>query len=318
MGKMISIMTPCFNEEQNVRACYEAVRAVFAKELPGYEYEHLFIDNASTDRTVPILRELCAADPKVRVIVNSRNFGPHRSPYYALLQMSGDAVIPIMCDLQTPVDFIPVFVRKWEEGYKLVLAVRRSAKESFFLKMIRDSFYRVLSAISDTQQIRHFTGFGLFDRRIIDIMRSTGESMPYFRGLIAEIGFDRWIVEYDAPPRLHGKSKQRYADLFEYAIIGLTYSSRVPLRLVTLTGFVISVLSFLFGIAYLAMKLIFWDSFVIGQAPILIGVFFLGSIQILFLGFVAEYVGMTFERVQHRPLVIERERINFVNRRDVP
>lgn len=311
MRKTISIMTPCFNEESNVLACYEAVKATFEKDLANYDYEHLFIDNSSKDRTVDILRSICKSDKRVRVIVNSRNYGPHRSPYYGLLQTTGDAVIPIMCDLQMPADQIPVFVKKWEEGYPIVIGVRKTMREGFVMRFLRNSYYKFLSAISDAEQIRHFIGFGLYDKKVMDIIRGMDDSMPYFRGLIGEIGFDRYVIEYDQPPRRSGKSKQRWADLFEYAVVGLTYNSRVPLRLVTITGVLIGLVSFIIGMLYLLLKLIFWDTFELGLAPILIGVFFLGSIQILFLGFVAEYVGMTFERVRHRPIVIEKERINF-------
>jgi polyisoprenyl-phosphate glycosyltransferase len=309
--KKISIMTPVFNEELNVQRCRDAVRVLFATELKDYDYEHLFIDNCSTDKTVDLLREICATDKHVRVIVNSRNYGPHRSPYYGLLQMSGDAVVPIMCDLQTPVELIPQFVAKWSEGIPIVVGVRRQMKEGPILEFLRNSYYNILSAVSEAEQIRHFVGFGLFDRKVIDIIRDMDDSMPYFRGLIGEIGFDRYEFPYDQPPRKHGKSKQRWSDLFEYAVVGLTYSSRIPLRLVTMTGAVIGLASFACGMAYLVLKLLFWSTFELGLAPILIGVFFLGSIQIIFLGFVAEYVGMTFERVRKRPIVIEKERINF-------
>ncbi len=309
--KTITIMTPCFNEEDNVLFCFEAVKKMFDESLPGYDYVHLFIDNASTDRTVPLLEDLCAKHDNVRVIVNSRNYGPHKSPYYGLLQMEGDAVIPVMADLQTPVELIPQFVEKWEEGFPLVLGVRKQHQESWLLGVMREGYYRLLTAIADSGQIRHFIGFGLFDRRVIDIIRGLDDSLPYFRGMISEIGFDRHLIEYDQPPRKHGRSKQRWADLFEYAIVGLTYSSRVPLRLVTMSGALISAISVFIALIYLVLKLAYWDTFNMGQAPILIAVLFLGSIQIVFLGFVAEYVGMTYERVRHRPLVIEKRRVGF-------
>jgi glycosyltransferase involved in cell wall biosynthesis len=309
--RKISIMTPCFNESDNVQFCYEAVRQVFAEQLPHYDYEHLFIDNCSSDSTVDILRGICASDPHVRVIVNARNYGPHRSPYYGLLQTEGDAAIPIMCDLQTPVSFIPVFVGHWEQGFRLVLAVRKETKETWLLRLLRETYYRLIELTSDLEQVRHFIGFGLFDRRVLEAIRQMNDSLPYFRGMVTEVGFERCLVEYDAPARKRGRSKQKWADLFEYAIVGLTYSSRVPLRLVTLTGCAIAGLSFLIGLVYLILKLFFWNYFPLGVIPILIGIFFFGSVQIMFLGFVAEYVGMTFERVRHRPLVIEKERINF-------
>lgn len=309
--KTITIMTPCFNEEANIRLCFEAVKELFDGQLANYDYIHLFMDNASTDRTVEVLEQICAEQNNVRVIINSRNYGPHRSPYYGLLQMEGDAVIPVMADLQTPVELIPDFVQKWEEGFPLVLGVRRHAKENLLMRTVREAYYRTMSAVSDAEQIRHFIGFGLFDRKVIDIVRRMDDNLPYFRGIIGEIGFDKHLIEYDQPARRNGKSKQRWSDLFEYAVVGLTYSSRVPLRIVTLTGAFISAASLFVGFLYLTLKLFFWESFDLGQAPLLIGVFFLGSIQILFLGFVAEYVGMTYERVRNRPLVIEKRRINF-------
>ncbi|MEI9902224.1 MAG: glycosyltransferase family 2 protein [Hyphomicrobium sp.] len=309
--RKITIMTPCFNEEGNVSNCYEAVKAVFADELRDYDYEHIFIDNSSADRTVEILRGICAQDKNVRVIVNSRNFGPHRSPFYGLLQMSGDAVIPIMADLQTPVRYIGEFVRKWQEGFPIVIGVRKSMREGPLMEFLRSAYYRFLSAVAESEHIRNFIGFGLYDRKVMDIIRDMGDNMPYFRGLIGEIGFDRFVIEYDQPARKVGRSKQRWSDLLDYAVVGLTYSSRLPLRLVTVVGILIAGISLLMGITYLTLKLMFWDTFDLGLAPMLIGVFFLGSIQIIFLGFVAEYVGMTFERVRNRPIVIERERINF-------
>jgi len=310
MRKRISIMTPCYNEEAGIRECYQAIKQLFAERLPDYDYEHLFIDNCSQDRTVEILKEIAATDANVKIIVNSRNFGPHRSPYHGLLQTTGDAVIPMMADLQTPPSMIPGFVAEWEKGYKMVLAIRKGMREGFFLRMARHLFYHLVSRIAQVEQLRHFIGYGLFDRQVMDVIRKLDDPYPYFRGIITEIGFDKKLVEYDQPLRKHGRSRQRFSDLLEYAILGLSYQSKVPLRLITLTGFVISGLSFTVGMIYLIMKLIFWKTFSLGTAPIIIGVFFLGSIQLLFLGFVAEYVGMIYEQVRHRPLVIEKERVN--------
>jgi glycosyltransferase involved in cell wall biosynthesis len=303
-------MTPCYNEEAGIRECYQAIKQLFAERLPDYDYEHLFIDNCSQDRTVEILKEIAATDANVKIIVNSRNFGPHRSPYHGLLQTTGDAVIPMMADLQTPPSMIPGFVAEWEKGYKMVLAIRKAMREGFFLRMARHLFYHLVSRIAQVEQLRHFIGYGLFDRQVMDVIRKLDDPYPYFRGIITEIGFDKKLVEYDQPLRKHGRSRQRFSDLLEYAILGLSYQSKVPLRLITLTGFVISGLSFTVGMIYLIMKLIFWKTFSLGTAPIIIGVFFLGSIQLLFLGFVAEYVGMIYEQVRHRPLVIEKERVN--------
>ncbi|HVO85379.1 MAG TPA: glycosyltransferase family 2 protein [Syntrophobacteria bacterium] len=311
MRKRLSIMTPCYNEEAGIRECYERIKEVFESRLSQYDYEHIFIDNASTDKTVDILKNIAAADKKVRIIVNSRNFGLSRSPYYGMLQMSGDAVIPVVADLQTPPEVIPEFVRKWEEGYKMVLGVRTGMEEGRLSRWTRNTFYRVITRLSNVEQVKHFIGFGLLDRHIIEILKALDDPSPYLRGLVSEIGFEKALVEYHQPPRKHGKSRHSFFDLLELALLGLTSYSKAPLRLMTIIGFVVACLSLVAAVGYFIVKLVFWRSLSIGMAPILIGTFFFASIQLLCLGLVGEYVGLIFELVKHRPLVIEKERINF-------
>lgn len=311
MRKKISIMTPCFNEEGGIRECYERVRKVFDEDLPNYNYEHLFIDNCSSDNTVGILKQIAATDKNVKIIVNSRNFGLSRSPYHGKLQTTGDAVIPLVADLQTPPELIPVFVRRWEEGFKMVLGIRTGMEEGWFIRLARNIFYKVMARLSDVEQIRHFIGYGLFDKQIVQIMRDLDDSTPYFRGIVSEIGFEKAFVEYHQPPRLHGKSRHSFFDLLELAILGLTSYSKVPLRLMTIVGAVLSAISLGIAMLYLVAKLIFWNYFDMGIAPLIIGFFFFASVQLLCLGLLGEYIGLIFEKVRHRPLVIEKERINF-------
>ena len=309
--KKISIVTPCFNEEKGISECYEAVKQVFDQELSEYDYEHLFIDNCSTDKTVEILRVLAAKDKRIKVIVNSRNFGLSRSPYYGKLQATGDAVIPMVADLQTPPELIPTFVRKWNEGYKIVMGVRVGMKEGLFLKIIRNNYYSFLKRISNIEQVDHFIGYGLFDRKVIEIMRAMDDQTPYFRGIIAEIGFDRAIIPYQQPLRKYGKSRHSIFDLIELAVLGITSYSKAPLRIMTVLGLFFSLSSVLIAVIYLIYKILYWDSVPMGITPMLLAVLVLGSFQILCIGLVGEYIGGIFERLKARPLVIEKERINF-------
>ncbi len=311
MKKKISIVTPCYNEQDGIRECYLAVKTFFNEELPEYDYEHLFIDNCSLDQTAKILRGIAAEDKNVKLIVNSRNFGPAHSPYYAMLESTGDAYIPIVADLQTPVKLITDFVRRWEEGYDMVLGIRVGMSEAAWLRMSRNAYYAIMSRLAHIEHYHGFTGYCLLDRKAIDAIRSLADPKPYFRGIISEIGFKKTFVEYAQPPRKHGKSKWSFIDLFDYAILGMVSCSKVPLRVMTVAGFTVSVFSFLVGLTYLIIKLIYWDSFAVGMAPVLIGTFFLASIQLFFLGLLGEYIGVIFDYVRKRPLVIEQERINF-------
>lgn len=311
MNKKITVMTPCYNEEEGIRECYEEVKKLFEARLPGYRYEHLFIDNCSEDGTVDILREIAAADKNVKVIVNSRNFGHVRSPYYGLMQAGGDAVVPILADLQTPPELIVKFVEKWEQGFLMVLGIRVGSEDSVFLRALRKVFYYLISGLSDVRQIQNFIGFGLYDRRIMQILREFPDPSPYFRGMVSEIGFEKAFIEYHQPPRKHGATHHSFPVLLDLAIVGLTSYSKVPLRLMTIGGLIFSGLGLLIAFAYFVLKLLFWNSLELGIAPLLIGTFFFASVQLFCIGLLGEYVGAIFEHLKRRPLVIEKERINF-------
>lgn len=308
--KKISILTPCFNEEDNVENVYRQVNEVF-KTLPEYNYEHVFIDNASTDRTVDFLKKIAKDDKNVKIIVNVRNFGHIRSPYYGTMQCKGDAIIGIVADLQDPPEMIKEFIKKWEEGYKIVLGVKAKSKENKLMFLIRRIFYNIIHKISDTEQIKNFQGFGLFDKEFIDILRKLDEPYPYFRGLVSELGFQRIEIPYTQLRREKGKTKNNFYSLYDTAMLGFVNHSKVPLRLASFIGFAISLISVLIAFVYLIYKLIFWNSFQLGMAPLVIGIFFLGGVQLFFLGIIGEYIGSIFTQVKKRPLVIEKERINF-------
>jgi glycosyltransferase involved in cell wall biosynthesis len=308
--KLISIVTPCFNEEQNVESVYQQVKFVFAT-LPQYKYEHIFIDNDSSDRTVEILKGISKSDPNVKIIVNVRNFGHIRSPYHGILQCTGDAVISVVADLQDPPSLIIDFIKKWEEGYKIVIGVKTKSKENKLMFIIRKIFYNIIFKISETEQIKNFTGFGLYDKQFIEILRNLEEPYPYFRGLITELGFNRIEIPYTQPAREKGKTKNNFYTLYDIAMLGFVNHSKLPLRLASFIGFGVSALSFLVAIIYLIYKLVFWNNFSVGIAPLVIGIFFFGGIQLFFLGIIGEYIGAIFTQVKKRPLVIEKERINF-------
>jgi polyisoprenyl-phosphate glycosyltransferase len=307
---LVTVLTPCFNEEDNVREVYERVRAVFLG-LPGYEREHLFIDNASTDATVQILRELAAEDPAVKVIVNTRNFGHVRSPYYGLLEGTGACVIAIVADLQDPPDLIPEFIRQWEQGYKVVIGVRESTDEGVVMRTVRNAYYTLVRKLSDVEQIPGFTGFGLYDAEVIETLRKIDDPYPYFRGLICDLGYQRAAITYHQKVRKRGITKNNFFTLYDVAMLGITNHSKVPLRLATMTGFTMSLISLLVAIGYLIAKLVFWNSLQMGMAPLVIGLYLLASVLLLFIGILGEYIGAIHTQVQRRPLVIERERINF-------
>ena len=307
--KTISVVTPCFNEEENVEELYNRIKAVL--ETLDFDYEHLFIDNASTDGTMNILRKLAAADKRVKIILNTRNFGHIRSPYYGLLQATGDAAIVMASDLQDPPERIPEFIQKWQEGYQVVVGVKTKSQESGLFYLLRTLYYRVLRKLTDVGLIEHFTGFGLYDRQVVEILRKFNDPYPYFRGLIADIGFPLARIEFTQPRRKRGISKNNFYTLYDMAMLGIISYTKVPLRLATMFGFFSAAVSFLIGIVYLVYKLIDWKNFSLGLAPVVIGLFFLGSIQLFFLGVVGEYIGAIYTQVIHRPLVIEKERINF-------
>ena len=303
-------MTPCYNEEQNVAEVYQRVKAVF-KDLPQYQYEHLFIDNSSTDKTVPILKELAAQDKNVKIIVNARNFGHIRSPFYAILQAKGDAIISLVADLQNPPQLVMDFVKKWEEGYKIVVGVKSRSDENYLMSFIRRFYYYLITKISEAPLIKNFMGFGLYDRSFIEIIRKLDDPYPYFRGLISELGSSITEVSYVQPKRKYGETKNNFYTLFDMAMLGITSHSKVPLRIMTISGFVLSMFSFFLSLLFLVLKLIFWQTFGFGLAPILIGLFFFSSVQLFFIGMIGEYVAAIHTQVLKRPLVIEKERINF-------
>lgn len=280
-------------------------------QLPEYQFEHIYIDNASTDKTVMILRRMVQEDGRVRVIVNARNFGHIRSPYYGLLQAHGDAAICMASDLQDPPALIKDFITKWEEGFKVVMGVKSKSEESPVMYSLRKLYYRTLQRLSETQLVENFTGYGLYDQQVIEILRQMNDPYPYFRGLIADIGFPAAKIEFTQPQRKHGITKNNFYTLYDMAMLGLISYSKVPLRLATMFGFFVAVMSFLVGSFYLVYKLLNWQNFSVGLAPVVVGLFFFGAVQLFFLGVVGEYIGAIYTQILHRPLVIEKERINF-------
>lgn len=308
--KSISIVTPCYNEQDNVEMCAAAIKEVF-KHLDGYQYEHIFIDNASTDNTVTILKRLASADARIKIIVNSRNFGHIKSPYYGLLQASGDAVVLFVADMQDPSSLIPEFIKKWEEGYKTVVGTKRTSEESSLMFSIRSLYYKTVNTLSNVDLIDNFTGFGLYDRKVIEHLREIKDPYPYFRGLVAEIGLELFQIPYDQPIRVRGVTKNNFFTLYDAGMLGIVSHSLVPLRIATMTGFLISLLSVFVAIIYFVLKLIFWGSFSLGMAPVVIGLFFFSSVQLFFVGILGEYLGSVHVYSKNRPLVVEKERVNF-------
>jgi glycosyltransferase involved in cell wall biosynthesis len=310
MKPLISVITPCLNEEDNVLELYRQIKDEMSK-LDDFRYEHIFIDNASTDNTVKTVKEISVQDRNVKLIVNMRNFGHIRSPYHALLQAQGDAVIVMASDLQDPPNLLPEFAKKWQEGYRVVIGIKAESKEGRLFRLMRTVYYRALKRLSDVELIEHFTGFGLYDRQVIETIRPLGEQYPYFRGLIAELGFERAEIKYTQPARKRGITKNNFYTLYDLAMLGITHHSKIPLRLATMLGFASAFISLLVAFFYLIYKLIFWSSFTLGLAPLVVGLFFFASVQLFFLGIVGEYVGAIYTQTIKRPLVIEKERINF-------
>lgn len=311
MKKKISIVTPCYNEEANVEELYRQVKAQFERLSELYTYEHIFIDNASTDRTVEELKKLAAADKNVKIIVNAMNFGHIRSPFYGLCQAMGDAAMLMVADLQDPPELIPQFLQQWEAGHRVVIGIKNKSKENPLMYALRTMFYKMIKKISETRQIENFTGFGLYDKTFIQLLRSIDDPYPYMRGLVAEYGGDLGEVFYTQPKRLHGKTHNNFYTLYDMAMLGFVNHSKVPLRMASFIGFLCSAVSLLVALIYFVYKLCYWDSFQVGQAPLVIGMFFFASVQLFFLGIVGEYVGSILTQVRRRPLVIEQERINF-------
>jgi glycosyltransferase involved in cell wall biosynthesis len=309
--KLITIMTPCYNEVLNVREVHRRVQAV-AAELPKYRFEHLFVDNASKDGTVEILREMAAEDPSVKVILNARNFGPDRSGMNGILQAQGDAVGILAADLQDPPELFVEMIREWEKGFPIVAAIKNSSDENGLMYRIRTAYYRLVARLTNVEILEHFTGFGVYDRTVVEQIRANfRDPYPYFRGMIAELGLPTAKVLYNQKRRERGITKNSFYTLYDFAMLGITNLSKVPLRLVIFFGFISALLSFAMGMFYLLYKLVFWYSFTVGLAPVVLGLFFLGSVQLIALGIIGEYVGSIHTLVLNRPLVTEKERINF-------
>jgi len=311
--KIISVMVPTYNEEENAQAIYEAIRDEIQNHLPAYDYEILFIDNKSTDRTREIIRGICESDDRVRAIFNLRNFGQFNSPYYGILQTSGDCTITMCADFQDPVELIPQFVAEWEKGCKVVIGRKTRSTESRIIYLLRSIYYKLIRAMSQVEMIEQFTGFGLYDRSFVEVLRQLKDPIPFIRGVVAEFGPDRKEITYTQPRRRAGKTHNNFFSLYDAAMLSFTSYTKTGMRLVTFLGFLIAFISFLTALGYLIGKLIFWNSFAAGYAPILIVVCLLGGIQLCALGFLGEYIMTMNTRIMNRPLVIEEERINFKN-----
>lgn len=309
--KKISVLIPCYNEAENVGPISRAVTEILEKELPQFDYELVFIDNDSTDGTRDIIRGLCADNPRIKAILNARNFGQFNSPYYGMLQVTGDCVIEMVADFQDPVEMIPKYIHEWEKGYKIVIGIKTSSKENRLMYWLRSCYYKTIKKLSDVEQIEHFTGSGLYDREFIEVLRNLDDPTPFLRGIVAELGYRRKEIPYEQPRRRAGKTHNNFYRLYDAAMLSVTSYTKAGLRLATIFGSICAVVSMLIAMVYLVMKLIWWDRFPAGMAPMLIGMLFLGSVQLFFIGFLGEYIMSINQRVMKRPLVIEEERINF-------
>ena len=311
MKKTISIVVPCYNEEENVVPLANALRLCFKEQLPEYQYEILFIDNDSSDKTREKIRGLCKLDKGIKAIFNAKNFGQFNSPYYAMLQSTGDATILMAADFQDPVEMIPRFVHAWEEGYRIVIGVKTESNESKIMYALRSLYYKLIRKMSSVDQISQFTGFGLYDQGFISVMKSLDDPTPFLRGIVAELGYRRKDIPYTQPKRRAGVTHNNFYTLYDAAMLSFTSYTKVGLRIAVFFGGICAGLSMLFGLLYLIMKLIWWDRFPAGMAPMLIGMLFLGSVQIFFIGLLGEYILSINQRVMKRPLVVEEERLNF-------
>lgn len=309
--KKISILIPCYNEEENIVPISQAVIETMERDLPEYAFELVFIDNDSTDNTRSLIRGLCGQDRRIKAIFNARNFGQFNSPYYGMLQVTGDCVVEMVADFQDPVDMIPKYVREWEKGYKIVIGIKTSSRENKIMYWLRSCYYKTIKKLSDVEQIEHFTGSGLYDREFIEVLRNLDDPTPFLRGIVAELGYKRKEIPYDQPKRRAGKTHNNFYRLYDAAMLSVTSYTKAGLRLATFFGFFCSLASMCVALVYLVMKLIWWDRFPAGMAPMLIGMLFLGSVQIFFIGLLGEYIMSINQRVMKRPLVIEEERINM-------
>jgi polyisoprenyl-phosphate glycosyltransferase len=309
--KKISVLIPTFNEQDNVAPLSEAIIAEFEKNLANYDYEIVFIDNRSGDSTQEILTSLCHSNSKIKAIFNAKNFGQLNSPYYGMMQTEGDCTICMCADFQDPVELIPTFVKEWERGFKLVCGIKTTSKENRVTRFLRTCYYKTIKKMSNVEMIEHFTGFGLYDKSFIDMLRDLQEPTPFLRGIVAELGPNRKEIPYEQQRRRSGKTSNNWYSLYDIAMLSFTSYTKVGLRIATILGFIFALIGFIVALVYLIMKLVFWQNFVAGMAPILIGVFLFGSIQVFFIGLLGEYIISINARIMKRPLVIEEKRINF-------
>jgi len=311
--KKISILIPCYNEEENVVPLSKEIIRTFESDLSLYDYEIVFIDNYSTDNTRVLIRELCKINLKIKAIFNVKNFGQNNSPYYGMCQTTGDCVILLCADFQDPIELIPTLVKEWENGNKIVSCIKNKSKENKFVRFLRTCYYKAIKKMSDVEQIEHFTGFGLYDRSFIEVMKTLQDPIPFLRGVVAEMGFKRKEINYEQQKRKAGKTKNNWYSLYDLAMLSFTSYTKVGLRIASISGFIIGAITLIVALVYFILKLIYWDNFPIGMAPLIIGVFFFGSLQLFFIGFIGEYIMAinTRLRLMNRPLVIEEERINF-------
>jgi glycosyltransferase involved in cell wall biosynthesis len=313
--KKIGICSGCYNEVDNIRPLSDKIIKIMETELPEYDYEILFIDNCSTDGTREVLEELCKGNPKIKAILNAKNFGANRSGFHAFLNSDGDCTIQMASDFQDPPEMIPQFVHKWEEGYKIVIAQKHTSKENKLMYLIRSIYYKFIKKISDVEQIEQFTGFGLYDHSFIEIVRSLNDPYPYFRGIVGEYGYKIAMIKFEQPQRRSGKSKSNFMHLYDTAMLGITSYSKVVMRMATILGFFVSAMSIIIAIVYLILKIVYWSSFPMGLAPLVIGMFFLGAIQLFFIGMLGEYMITISTKVTKRPLVAEENRFNLEGRK---
>ncbi|MBQ3516128.1 MAG: glycosyltransferase family 2 protein [Lachnospiraceae bacterium] len=309
--KKISILIPCYNEEENVYPMSEEIVKLFETQLKEYDYELVFIDNDSKDKTRVYLRDICQKNKKIKAIFNARNFGQFNSPYHGILQTTGDCTISMVCDFQDPIDLIPQYIKEWENGYKIVIGIKAKSKENKFIYLLRSMYYKFVKKFSDVEQIEHFTGSGLYDKAFVDVLRDLKDPKPFLRGIVAELGFKHKEIMYEQPLRRAGKTHNNFFTLYDAAMLSITSYTKVGLRMATFIGFLMGIGSLLVGLVYFVLKLLMWNDFPAGMAPVLIGMFFLESVQLFFIGFIGEYILSINERSMNRPLVVEEERINF-------
>lgn len=314
--KKISILVPCYNEEENVIPMSEAIIKLFENELDQYDYELVFIDNDSTDNTRMLLRKLCEGNKRIKAILNVRNFGQNNSPYYGLLQTTGMCTINIACDFQDPIELIPQYIREWEKGYKVVVGVKKSSKENIIMYKLRGLYYKTLKKFSEVELIEHFTGTGLYDRDFLEILRKLQDPSPFLRGIIAELGYKVKKIPYEQMKRRAGKTHNNFLSLYDIAMLSFTSYTKMGLRVATFIGVAVAFLSAIIGLVYLILKFVYWDRFMAGIMPVVIGIFFLWAVQLIFIGIMGEYILSINQRIMNRPLVVEEERINFENEED--